>query len=222
MEPVVQPSSPKARPISRPTRGRPRRTPHPTAIQLLDAAVELLHEVPIDALTIPMVLERSEVSYGSLYHHYADISDLVEQAVVHLYTRRLKESLEAVRNLLNATDAADFRERAEKIILQSLDPDRRLNRLERIEALGALQGRPRLVERLARAQQEITDGQAQLIKEFQQRGWVRTDFDPVALSGFLQGTLLGRIVDDVAEKPVGRDPWNEVAIHALRSVLFPD
>lgn len=57
-----------------------RRPPHPTAVKLLEITVDLLDEIPIDALSIAAVLERSGVSHGSLYHHYADFPDLVEQA----------------------------------------------------------------------------------------------------------------------------------------------
>jgi AcrR family transcriptional regulator len=207
---------------SRPTRGRPRISPHPTATLLLDTAVELLETVTVDAVTIPLVLGRSGVSAGSLYHHYDDISDLVEQAIVRIYTRRLKESVEAVRTLLHATDATDFRQRTENLITRSVDPDLRKNRLERVEALGALQGRPRLVARIATAQQQITDDQAAVIAECQQRGWVRTDLDPVALSAYIQAMILGRVVDDVAEHPVDRELWNAVAIRAFRAILYAD
>lgn len=210
---------------SRPTRsvrGRPRQNPHPTAILLLDAAVELLDDVPVDSLTSALIMERSGVSYGSLYHHYADISDLVEQAIVHRYTRRLKESVGAVRALLDCTDDAQFREQTERLLDQSMRPERRLNRLERVEALGALHSRPRLEERIARAQQEITDDQAAIIVELQRRGWLRTDVEPVALSAFIQAITLGRVVDDVAERRIDRDSWNDVALRAFRAVLFPD
>lgn len=64
-----------------------RRPPHPTAVKLLEITVDLLDEIPIDALSIAAVLERSGVSHGSLYHHYADFPDLVEQAAVHRYRR---------------------------------------------------------------------------------------------------------------------------------------
>jgi AcrR family transcriptional regulator len=37
-------------------------------------------------LTIASVLERSGVAYGSLYHHYEDLSDLIEQAAVECYS----------------------------------------------------------------------------------------------------------------------------------------
>lgn len=201
---------------------RARATPHPTATLLLETAVELLNTVPADGLTIAMVLERSGVSYGSLYHHYADISDLVEQAIVRRYTRRLKDSVLAVRSLLESVDAVDFRQRAEDLVRLSIDPDLRKNRLERVEALGALQGRPRLVARIARAQQEITDAQAALYAEFQQRGWVRADLDPVTLSAFVQGMIVGRVVDDVSERPIDRDRWQQVALCAFRALLAPD
>lgn len=197
-------------------------SPHPTATLLLDTAVDLLDTVPVDSLTIPLVLERSGVSYGSLYHHFADISDLVEQAVVVRYTRRLKESVQAVRALLEATGADDFRRRVEVLLDQSMSPDRRPNRMERLEALGALQGRPRLVERLARAQQEITDEQAAVAVECQRRGWVRAELDPGALSVFIQAVTFGRVVDDVAERHLDRAEWNDVIIRAFRAVLFPD
>lgn len=205
------------------TRGtRPRQSPHPTASLLLETAVELMDSLPIDGLSTSIVLERSGVSYGSLYHHYADISDLVEQAIVYRYTRRLKDSVESIRSLLEARDAADFRQRTEALILQSVSSDRRRNRLDRAEALGALQGRPRLVARLAAAQQEVTDAQAALLAEMQNRGWVRADVDPVALSGYVQAMTFCRIVDDVTERPVDDEQWCGVALLAFRAVLFPE
>jgi AcrR family transcriptional regulator len=213
---------PLPRGVPRRPRGRPRITPHPTATLLLDTAVELLDSVSIDGLTIAMILERSGVSYGSLYHHYADISDLVEQAVVHRFTRRTKQSLDAVRALLDSTDSTDFRQRAEDLIIESVSPERRQNRLERAEVIGALQGRPRLVEKIARAQQEITDAQAEIFQKLQQRGWMRSDVDPVAQSAFVQAVILGRVIDDISEQPIDRERWIAVALPAFRAVMFPD
>jgi AcrR family transcriptional regulator len=217
-----QSPSPLPVPRPRPKRGRPRRSPHPTATLLLETAVELLDSVSIDELTISLVLEQSGVSYGSLYHHFSDISDLVEQAVVYRYSRRLKESVDAIRTLTDAKDAKDFRVRAEALVEESIKPERSTNRLERIGLIGAMSGRPRLVALIASAQQLVTDQQAELISEFQQRGWMRTDLDPEALSGFIQAMLIGRVVDDVTERPVDPALWNAVALRAFRAILFPD
>lgn len=207
----------------RPQRRRTRPSTHPTAVLLLDTAVALLDEdVPISGLTIPLILERSGVSYGSLYHFYEDISDLVEQAIVFRYTRRLKVDVERVRALLDSSDAVGFRQRTEQLIEASASPERRTNRLDRLESLGARHGRPRLVERIAKAQQEITDDQAAVLRELQERGWLRRDVDPVALSAFIQAVMFGRVVDDVAERPTDREPWRDLVLRALRAVLFPD
>jgi AcrR family transcriptional regulator len=208
--------------VNRPVRGRPRRVPHPTATLLLETAVDLLDTLPLDSLTIAAILEQSGASYGSIYHFYEDISDLVEQAVVHRYTRSLRASLEPVRALLGSSDNADFRTRTEELFCHLISSDRRRNRLDRIEALGAVQGRPRLVDRIAVAQQAITDEQAEVLAECQKRGWIRTDVDPVALSGFIQAVVLGRIVDDVTQRPVDNEKWVQIALLAFRAMLFAD
>lgn len=199
---------------------RARRT-HPTKQLLFDTAVELLGTVPIDELSLAMVLERSGVTSGSLYHHFDDLPDLIEQAVAFRYSQRLRESLDAVGGLLDCADADDFRKRAEELFLVSVTAPR-VNRLTRVEVMGMVQSRPRLAAAVAQAQQEITDEQADLYREFQRRGWMRTDMDPVALSAFVQGMVLGHVVSDVAERPIDDDVWVVVAMRALRAVVFTD
>lgn len=205
----------------RKTRGRPRQSPHPTAEALLQTTVELLDVVPIDAVTISMVLERSGVSAGSLYHHYSDISDLIEQAAVLRYSRGLRATLEATRELLESRDADDFRRRTEQLLEVTITPERRKNRLDRLEVLGALHSRERLAGLIARVQQEITNEHAAILATFQQHGWVPGDLDPVALSEFMQGMIFGRVIDDITENPVSQDRWFDVAIRSFRAILFP-
>jgi AcrR family transcriptional regulator len=200
-------------------RGKP---PHPTAVALLDAAVELLETVPMESLSIAMVLERTGISHGSLYHHFDDFADLVEKAVVHRYTRSLKDSLVFIRTLLDGADREEFRRRVEAFLHVIVSSERRKNRLDRIEVLGALQGHPRLVDNIARTQQDITDEQADIYREFQRRGWIRSDLDPLAMSAFVQAMIVGRVVDDVSERPVDDDAWRAVALAAFRTVLFAE
>lgn len=203
----------------KPKRERP---PHPTALKLLDVTVALLDEVPVDALTLAMVLERSDVSHGSLYHHYEDFPDLVEKAAVHRYTRGLRESLVAVAALLECADATEFRRRAVELIRASHDRARRPNRLERVDVLGALRSRPRLAQAIGRAQREITEEQAEHYAELQRRGWMRADVDPVVASTMVQAMILGRVVDDISEQPVDDRHWTEAAVRVVSSLLFED
>jgi len=196
--------------------------PHPTALKLLETTVELLDEVPIDAVSLAMVLERSQVSQGSLYHHYEDFADLVEKAAVHRYTRGLRESLVAMGALLDCADVADFRRQAELLLVMSNNQARRRNRLERVDVLGSLRARPRLAEAIGRAQREVTAEQAEYLAEVQRRGWIRADVDPMALSTLIAAVIFGRVVDDVSEQPIDPDLWTDIAVRALFAVAFTD
>lgn len=195
---------------------------HPNARKLLDTTVELLENTPIERVTLAAVLEHSGVSNGSLYHHFEDFQDLVEWAVVVRFTKGLQDSLAAIAALLESTDAADYRIRTEAVIHTFHAQNRRPYRLARLETLGALRGRPRLAERIGRAQFESTKKQADYLAEFQRRGWMRDDFEAGAVSAFMTATFIGRVADDISDEPVDADEWSRVAMAALSRILFPD
>jgi len=194
---------------------------HPNAQKLLDAATELLAETPIEQISLAQVLQRSGVSNGSLYHHFEDFRDLIEHAVVLRFTKGLNDSLAAIASLRDSSDASDFRARVENIILTFHDQNRRPFRMARLETLGAISSRPRLAERIGRAQFESTMKQAEYLAEFQQRGWFRSDLDAAAISTFMTATFLGRVVDDITDEHIDPAEWSRVAMTAFRAILFP-
>lgn len=193
---------------------------HPTAQALVATADELLDVMHMDDITIAAVLEKSGVSHGSMYHHFEDLSDLVEHAVVLRFERGLVESIAALEGLMDATSTVEFRSRAEELLRVLHAQDRRPLRMIRLETLGASTQRPRLASRIARAQQEHLDEQGRIFAEFQRRGWMRNDLDAMAMSRFASATFLGRTVDDVSERPIDPLAWTTTALVALRAVLF--
>lgn len=199
-----------------------RETLHPNAQVLLDTALDLLAELPVEQVSLSMVLERSGISNGSLYHHFDDFQDLIEQAVIQRFTQGLNDSLVAIAALLEIADPDEFRRAVERVILMFHDQGRRPFRLARLETFGASRSRPRLAEGIARAQYEATLKQAEYLQEFQQRGWLRSDLDMVAVSTFMTATFIGRVVDDIAPEHIDPDHWSEVALAAFRAILFPD
>lgn len=199
-----------------------RESMHPNARKLLDTTVELLNDTAIERVTLARVLQRSGVSNGSLYHHFEDFQDLLEQAVVVRFTRGLDESIAAIGDLLASADAGDFRRRTEEVIKIFHAQNRRPYRMARLETLGALQGRPRLAERIGRAQSESNRKQAEYLAEFQRRGWVRNDFDVDAIAAFLNATFIGRVADDIAAAHVDPREWSRVAVAAISAVVFSD
>jgi AcrR family transcriptional regulator len=194
----------------------------PSAQKLLDTTVELLETTPIEQVLLADVLERSGVSNGSLYHHFEDFRDLVEQAVVVRFTQGLNDSLAAIAQLLDSADAVEFRQRTENTIRLFHAQNRRPFRMARFETLGVLPNHPRLAALIGAAQHEATMKQAEYFAEFQRRGWFRDDFDSAAVSAFLTATFLGRVADDISDEPVDPDAWTTVAMAAFRAILFPD
>lgn len=195
--------------------------PHPTAVKLLDAAVELLDEVPIDAVSLAMVLDRCGVAQGSLYHHYEDLADLIEKAAVRRYSRGLLESLAALRALLECNDAAEFRRSAELLLVESNEQRRRPNRLERLDVLAASRTRPQLASAIGKAQRDVIEQQAVCLAELQRRGWIRPDVDPLVVSTLVAVVIFGRVVDDLSERPVDPALWSDVAVRAIFAVVYP-
>jgi hypothetical protein len=62
--------------------------------------------------------------------------------------------------------------------------------------------------------------QAVYFSELQERGWVRRDLDPVAISTFMAATILGRVVDDIASVHVDPSEWTRVAWVAFKAIIF--
>lgn len=195
---------------------------HPTAQRLLDTAVDLLENRHMDDVSLAMVLERSGVSHGSLYHHFTDFPNLVEHAVVVRFELGLKEALRGVARLADCRDADDFRRTTEQLFVRLNERERRPFRLYRVQVIGALQSHPRLAAKVGRAQQQFIDDQCEYFRQFQQRGWLRADVDALALSTYVTALFVGRTVDDIVPRPVDPDLWTDVALRAVRAVLFPD
>ncbi len=205
-------------------KGSPSQTPtvfHPTATKLIEATIELLETMPIEKVSLAAVLERTGISHGPLYHHFTDFSDLVEHAVAQRYARSLAVQIDAFRPLLDSLDRDDFQKSAEATFRQSLDPARKKNRMERVEIMGALHSHPRLVDLVSRVQKNITNEIGEIIHEAQSRGWFRSDLDPVAVAGFLQAMIIGRIIDDVTEDRIDPEEWKKVALEAFRAIVTP-
>ena len=197
-------------------------TRHPNARKLLDTTAELLNETQIERINLSTVLQRSGVSNGSLYHHFEDFQDLLEQAIVERFTKGLNDSLAAIANLLEVSDETTFRKRVKEIVFAFHDQNRRPFRMARLETLGALMSRPRLADRIGRAQFESTMKQGDYLAEFQRRGWLRRDLDAAVVSTFMTATFLGRVVDDIASEQINPTEWSRVAWIAFQAILFGD
>lgn len=193
---------------------------HPTFEQLIGSATVLLDEYLPTEITAEMVLKKSGVSKGSLYHHFDDLSHLLETALIRSFSASVDENVSYMRNLLlNARSASDYHQAILDFNDYAQSADRRNSRLSRVRLLGNALSNPRLAARLAIEQSRLTQAYAELFHAAQARGWLRPDFDAHAAAVFVQAFTIGRIVDDISEKSMDLEAWKELLLNMAGSVF---
>lgn len=193
---------------------------HPTRKLLLDTAAQLLETHNPDAVTGQMVLRASEVSHGSLYHHFDDASEVVETVLTErFFARAIKdaETLEAI--LADAPDRESWFSRITSLTLALHVPANRIFRMRRVQLLAYAASRPRMLERLERQQGELTSRFAAIISDAQQRGWLSADVDPQAAGVLIQAVILGRVIDDVSITQADPEQWDSLLAKTIRKVF---
>lgn len=192
---------------------------HPTKRLLMQTVSDMLDsDKPYDLL-VDNVLSVSGVSKGSLYHHFHDYPDLVEQTLLWRFSQGVDESIEMIRSVTeSATNADEFWEGMNHLTLYSQSPSRSKFRAERARIIGLASGNDRFGPLLADEQERLTKTLAEAISEVQGKGWVSSKIDPRALAVFIQSYTLGRAIDDISTNHVESAAWNDLI--QLTSALF--
>lgn len=196
------------------------RDSHPTHERLVAAAYELLLDHRPEDISTGMILERSGVSRGSLYHHFEDLDDLLETALVRHFARTVDQNIAVMTELIEkAADSVDFYRATEQFTALTQDPDRRVNRFERVRLLGLASMNSRMSEKLAVEQNRLTRSYAELFRKAQDRGWMSDDFDPHVAAVLIQAYTVGKIVDDVSTDRIDTAEWNRTIMKIITRVF---
>jgi AcrR family transcriptional regulator len=193
---------------------------HPTRELLLACAQTLLCDHSPTEITTEMILRHSGVSRGSLYHHFEDLSHLLETALVRSFSAVVDENIQVLSELLATTrDAAGFHSAINDFNSFAQASERTSFRLDRVRLLGFAVNNPRMAAKLAVEQSRLTNAYADLIKTAQERGWISTDGDPYVIAVFIQAFTIGRVVDDVSETAMDLSAWKSLIMKVAASVL---
>lgn len=188
-----------------------RSTPHPTREKLLNTAVELLGEVGFEGFVVDDLLTRAGVTSGALYHHFADVPDLLEHAMARRFPIGVLESVTQLREALSrCSTLEEYQAAMREVTAVSQNPSNRARRMERAHIIALALESDSLRQVIAAQQREITEAYIEVLGEIQSRGWLRSDLDPRAVATFLQAYTLGRIVDDINEEHLDPEAWNNL------------
>lgn len=197
-----------------------RKENHPTKVLLIETAIELIDEFGPQGFTVETLLETSKISKGSLYHHFEDFSDVIEQAQVARFSRQTETDAQATIQLLQgAPTQQEWLDRMVGIIKASSSPERAPFRSDRATIIGLSRHSKRLADALAVEQQRVTDSFSDIAREMQEKGWLRKDLNPRAVGTFAQAYTFGFVLNDITSDPLSLEEWTELLVDMWKSFL---
>jgi AcrR family transcriptional regulator len=178
-------------------------------VALLEVVKGMIAEYGADGFTVEMVLAESGISRGSLYHHFEDFPDLVEEALLEINRTNVVTSIELVRREFERVSTkAEFLDAVGRVTRALHSPERFKARIDRVRMLAVCGDDERFRKRFGDDQTELVMSFTEVITDMQTRGIVRSDFDPKTLATFMNAYTLGIILNDVSSDPVSFEDWN--------------
>jgi AcrR family transcriptional regulator len=193
---------------------------HPTKGLLLETAVNLIDEFGPQGFTVETLLEMSKISKGSLYHHFHDFSDVIEQAQVARFSRYVDQDIALLVGLLKSATSREDLEAKFSLIVQGAGlPGRDASRADRAAILGMARHSKKFAEGLAVEQQRVTDVLTDIAREMQERGWINKDLDAAVLATFVQAYSMGFVLNDNTLNPISIEQWSAFISMMLAKIL---
>ena len=184
---------------------------HPTKERLIQTVSAMLDADVQHDVILEDVLNTSGISRGSLYHHFSDFPDLIEQTLLVRFSHGVDETTQLTRDIANKAKTADeFWTGIGELIVYSQSPLRARRRQERTRIIGLAATSERLAKALAAEQERLNVEMTEIYAEVQANGWARHDLDPRTIAVFTQAYTLGRVVDDISEEHVNSGDWDKL------------
>ena len=192
-----------------------------TVSVVIEATIRAIEAKGEAGVRIDDILRETEISKGSLYHHFGDREGLIAAARVTQFSRFVAEDAKNIRETLTKTTTLeDFIAATSALVQTGNSSDRERARHNRLSVIASSYGRPELRESLALQQHLHTENIAEAVRHGQKMGWLRRDVDPRAIAVFVQGYNLARVLLDIDTEPVSVDDWEQVVRVALGSFFI--
>jgi AcrR family transcriptional regulator len=194
---------------------------HPTKARLIETTAELLHEKLPQEIAVDEILDKSGISKGSLYHHFEDLSELLESAQVARYAVWVDRSIGLIVPLLSAAKTrGDIIEGLKKATKYTQSHEYRTTRFERARSLASTENSERFTKALGVEQDRLTTALADLVSEAKNKGLFREELDSRAVAVFIQSYTLGKMVDDIVPEPLNQDIWDDFIVDMLINTML--
>jgi AcrR family transcriptional regulator len=201
---------------------RERHNGHPTRQLIVEAAATILKNAGVARFHVDDVLAATGLTRGAVYHHFHNVDDLVESALLATFVEGIQANLANVRNVMSSASSFDeFRSGIlQANVLYATNEGLRAVRTLRAHALATAGSGERMATALAQQQQRLTDAYIDVITEAQHKGWVRAHLSPETLAVFIQAYSFGVILDDVSERHIEPASWADLIADFFDNCVF--
>jgi AcrR family transcriptional regulator len=201
----------------------PLRKLHPTAIELVKTVELLLNLKRADEITTEEVLKQSGISKGSLYHHFADLPDLIETTLIYRYSKWIDLSIQRMSALLNtAKTPKALKEALFQITFATQKDSLKDIRIERARIFAQAQNNARLSEKLVTETERMTTSLEDLVREVIGRKLFKPNLNARAIAVFIQAYTLGALVNDFTNNKVSFEDWTSLINQIIGEVFIND
>ena len=191
-----------------------------TKSRILNAAIAMMDEGGEAAVRLGAIAEILGIKEPSIYHHFTNRTELINAAYVEWYWQCLKTDIpvEAMMVLVETKD--DYVRALRKTMEWSYQPERHHARAIRLSVLGAAQRNPDLAIAINDINKKFLATIADAALVAQQKGWVSTDLDPMAMAYWLHGQIIGRVVAEMDPGHVDLAQWDKVSFEAVLGLIL--
>jgi len=201
----------------------PLRNLHPTGVELVKACDRLLDIKRPDQINTEEILRESGISKGSLYHHFVDLPDLIETALIYRYSKWIDLSIQRMSSLLSSAKSAKALKEALFQITFATQKDSLKNmRIERARIFAEAQQNSRLSEKLIAETERMTTSIEDLVREVIDRKLFKPGLNARAVAVFIQAYTLGLIVNDFTTNKVTFEDWTTLINQIIGELFIND
>jgi AcrR family transcriptional regulator len=193
---------------------------HPTKRALVQTVLDQLKTKTPSDLTSELILEKSGISKGSLYHHFEDFDDLIETAQVFRYAAYVDQSINLLTEVFQISKNKDeMVVELKKVTRFTQSPKLMPQRMDRATSISLANANPRMMRKMNAQQDRLNEAIIDIFREARDRGWINPEVDLHAGALFIQAYTLGIIINDVSGTKIDIEAWDELIDMFLEKVI---